>query len=301
MALLMVLVALLVASILAMAVVEGTRTGIALTRGSVESARAEALAEAGLHFAAHALLTRETEAAAPRRLALELEEGAVDIIIEDEDGKIDLNHADAALLTGLFLAAGIDHGEAAISADRIIDFRDEDDEPRLLGAEAADDPMLEGEAPPKNAPFDSIVELRRVPGIDQPLMERLERAITISTGNTGIDPGVAGFLALSALPGMTEETANRLLDDAAAAEPMTSGRTLADMRGLEEARPYLLVSRQRHYTIRSVARLTSGATFELVTLIELTDDTERPFVTHDRRRGASGAEVERPDGMEQTE
>ena len=301
MALLMVLVALLVASVLAMAVVDGTRTGIALTRGSVESARAEALAEAGLHFAAHALIGREPERAAPRRLALELEDGTVDIIIEDEDGKIDLNHADARLLTGLFLAAGIDDDEAAISADRIIDFRDADDEPRPLGAEAADYPAIGGEAPPKNAPFDSIVELRRVPGIDQPLMERLERAITISTGNTGIDPNVAGFLALSALPGMTEETANRLLDEAAAAESNPSGHPLADMSGLEAARSYLLGSRESQYTIRSISHLTSGATFELVTLIELDHGAERPFAIHDRRRGMSGAVVDGPDGMEQTE
>ena len=53
--------------------------------------------------------------------------------IEDEDGKIDLNGAPLPLLTGLLVAQGLPEEDAKVMADRIGDFRDEDSEPEPLG------------------------------------------------------------------------------------------------------------------------------------------------------------------------
>ncbi|MCA1715054.1 MAG: general secretion pathway protein GspK, partial [Gammaproteobacteria bacterium] len=50
----------------------------------------------------------------------------VEVRVVDEQGKIDLNQADAGLLTGLFRALAVESGDAARLAGAILDFRDPD-------------------------------------------------------------------------------------------------------------------------------------------------------------------------------
>ena len=45
----------------------------------------------------------------------------IEISIQDELGKVDLNHAEASLLLGLLKSAGLDFDSATRLADKIVD------------------------------------------------------------------------------------------------------------------------------------------------------------------------------------
>ena len=88
----------------------------------------------------------------------------------DENGKINLNLADAALLTAFLKALGEDDAQARQLAGAIIDWRDEDS---LLqpggGAEAPDYAAAGLPYGPRNKRFETLGELQRVLGMRGPV------------------------------------------------------------------------------------------------------------------------------------
>ena len=90
----------------------------------------------------------------------------VEVALLDENGKIDLNQADAALLSLLFQhVGGLAQPEAAQLAAAVLDWRD----PDLLsqpegGAEDPDYAAAERHYGAKDAPFESVAELEQVLG-----------------------------------------------------------------------------------------------------------------------------------------
>jgi general secretion pathway protein K len=272
-ALLLVLVALALASVLALSIAADTRTGIALARSRLDSARAEALADAGVHAAVFRLLGALDADAGPieRRYRLSLGDGEITIEVEDEDGKIDLNFASPELLARLVQAAGLDGDAASALIEQLL---------RRRGDEEPDGsaPLAAGTAAPVVAGLlSSVVELRQVPGVSQALFERLEPAVTVTAESDGFDPAVAPLLAVRALPDITPETAARLM----------AGEPAFEIEGLAEAEPFILETRQGIYTIRAHARTSAGASFVRIALIELNYAPDEPFIVHDWRQGAT--------------
>ncbi|MDH5412034.1 MAG: type II secretion system protein GspK, partial [Alphaproteobacteria bacterium] len=114
-----------------------TRTELGLARNLVLSARAEALAEGGIHLAIGKLLNQGAVAdGAVWRVTME--SGHVDIMIADVTGRVDLNAAPPELIANLLRAAGTESDEAEMLADRIVDWRDADETPRPNGGEQSD-------------------------------------------------------------------------------------------------------------------------------------------------------------------
>ncbi len=89
----------------------------------------------------------------------------VHVRVFDESGKVPLNLVDQAILQQILVNLGVSADEASQIADSILDWRDEDDEHRVGGAES--DYYLDLPRPylAKNAPFDSLDELRLVKGV----------------------------------------------------------------------------------------------------------------------------------------
>jgi general secretion pathway protein K len=267
-----VLVALALASVLALSIAADTRTGIALTQSRLENARAEALADAGVHEAVFRLLGALDADAGPieRRYRLSLGGGEIAIEVEDEDGKIDLNFASPELLSRLVQAAGLGDDAATALIDQLLRRRG-DEEPDDSGQMTEDTT-----APVVAGLLSSVVELRQVPGVSQTLFERLEPAVTVTAESDGFDPAVAPLLAVRALPDITPETAARLME----------GEPAFEIEGLAEAEPFILQTRQGIYTIRAHARTTAGASFVRIALIELNYAPDEPFIVHDWRQAA---------------
>lgn len=271
-------------AVLAASFASSSRTEARLARNGMENAKAEALADGAVHRAILALLDHNPQTAWRVNgvvYAFVLGEGEVQVTIEDEDGKLDLNEAPLELLAGLFRALGVEAEQAQVLADRIGDFRDRDGEPEPLGAE---DPaylnagLVLGAA---DRPFASESELLHVLGMSPGLYERVRPYVTVYSGRGGIDPMRAARPVLEALPGSTPEVVKMLLTAAPDADPLLA----IDEDVLLDLKVHLLLSRESVFTIRALSRTTGGGMFLREAVAELNAGQEPPFLIHAWRRG----------------
>jgi len=101
------------------------------------------------------------------RQQIELFDRTIDVRVEHEAGRVDLNATEAPLLATVFVAGGLDAEVAATFASRIIDWRDADDERSAGGAERSDYAIAKIGYGPRNGPFESVGELQQVLGLSE--------------------------------------------------------------------------------------------------------------------------------------
>jgi general secretion pathway protein K len=278
-------------AVMAASFASSTRTQTRLALNQEENAKAEALADAGVHRAILGLLEPDPESGwrVDRNVhAFSLGDGEVQVRIEDEDGKIDLNAAPLELLAGLFVALGLPEEAALTMADRIGDFRDEDDEPEPLGAEDQayfDAGLAQGAA---DRPFATESELLGVLGMTRELYEEARPNLTVYSGGEGVDPLHAPLPVLQALPGMTPELIETILAAGPEEDPLLA---LEDEGALTDLEVYLLPTREALYTIRSLGRTIGGGNFLREAVIELGPGQSGPFLVHAWRRGGLSSEA----------
>jgi general secretion pathway protein K len=167
---------------------------IKITRNTIENAKAEALADAGIGLAVIEMtawranpLRQSWLSDANRSKRCSVEGGGwLRLIAEDESGKIDLNIADERLVEAALLAAGISADDVTRYSQRIVDYRDSDSLRRPQGAEA-EEYRERGLAGPKNFPFDVIEEVEQV--IDMPLglADALRPYVTVYSGQVTVN------------------------------------------------------------------------------------------------------------------
>jgi general secretion pathway protein K len=284
MALLIVIWVLALLAAVAAAVTAETRTGTQLARNQLENARARALAEAGISLGALALLepgAAETWATEGGVREFPYAGGLVQVSVEDEFGKIDVNVAPDALLAGLFESVGLDAGQAAALVDAIADWRDQDDFRRPDGAEAADYRRAGLDYGPGNRPFEAVEELRSVLGMNRSLYARISPLVTVYSHSTRINPMTAPPDVLRALPGVGSDAVRRFLAARADASVRLSAPSL-----LLGAEPYLAPAPPRIVTIRAHAVTASGAVFVREAVIVLTGNSANPYGVLEWRQGA---------------
>ena len=298
------------------------RTEATVTRNLVDNAGAQALADAGIYRAILALYhsfedvqpggdsgilsvldeaveatSGEDEAGSSvqsgelrfdgRPYTWPFDDGVVQIAIQSEAGKIDLNAAREELLLGLLRANGVEQPEVLI--DRIADFRDPDKDRRSEGAEDADYENAGRSQGAKDAPFESVEELQQVLGVSRTLYDRLAPALTVYSEARGIDPLTAPPEALRALPEIDPAVVEALLAERQAEEP--------DLVGLlTEFEAYLAGPGSLVYSISSEAVTPVGARFRREAIIALVPGSDRPFRVFSWKRGRlrsaqSGAEA----------
>lgn len=288
-----------------------TRSEANLARNLVENAKAEALAEAGVYGAILALLRPESggrlspEMAEFLGLRPESEEvlrpqserswradgtvyawpfrgGDVRVSIQDEGGKIDLNHAPGELLRGLFQSVGLDDDAAAAMADAVADFRDGNDLRRLNGAE--DDDYRRAGLPyeAKDRPFEAVEELQRVMGMTRELYRQVAPSLTVYSESAKIDPMTAPREVLLAVPGADPAEVDAFLATRAAMEGPIGREALPLLTG---TRGYFSVSNRLVHTVRAEAHTVGGAVFVREAVVRLTRDPNRPFRFHAWKQG----------------
>jgi general secretion pathway protein K len=271
-------------AVMAVSFASSSRTEALLARNVAENAKAEALADGAVHRAVLGLLDTDPETAwRPDRTtrAYSFGDGNVQVQIEDEDGKIDLNSAPLELLAGLFRTVGLDRDQAQAMADRVADFRDGDVDPEPQGAEEAAYRDAGLDHGPANRPFATESKLLHVLGMTQDLYQRVRPYVTVYSGSEGIDPLRAARPVLAALPGATPELVEALLSAEPGTNPLPAIQDSAQVSGLES---YLIRSREVIYTIRALAR-AAGGTFLREAVVELSVGPDRPFLVHAWRRG----------------
>ena len=130
----------------------------------------------------------------------------VDIRLEREAGRVDLNATGAPLLTTVLIAGGLQPQQAHALASRIIDWRDADDELQAGGAEAAEYNRENLSYAPRNAPFQSIGELRHVLGAADLSPKILDAFTVYSTRSPTIARDFAHPLVATAMSSLADES-----------------------------------------------------------------------------------------------
>jgi len=141
------------------------------------------------------------------------------IRVEREAGRVDLNAAEAPLIAAVLVASGLDSQTSRSFASRIVDWRDGDDRPEAGGAVAEQYRSANVGYEPRNAPFESIEELRQVLGSADVSARALDAFTVFSTQSPTIAPEFAHPLVHRALTIRANESTERSPQDLERAEP----------------------------------------------------------------------------------
>lgn len=177
----------------------------------VQGIAAQQAARAGIEYA----LTR-VDLAEPQRqwrpdgrpYTWQFDEAAVEVRLVDEAGKVDLNAADATLLSSLLRAVGVEQAAAAGLASAIIDWRDPD--PLTQPQGGAEDPEYASAQRPygaKDAPFDTVAEVEQVLGMTPEVYAKVAPHLTVYSGNAQPE---AAFASAEVLAAMGQDPAQAL-------------------------------------------------------------------------------------------
>lgn len=180
-----------------------------------DSIRAELVAEGGIG-AARIVLREDTgnndydtldEVWSRPVPPIDLGEGTIHILVEDEERKINLNRLvlpngyapDDQMLAVFRLLLGILEIDPTL-ADAVVDWLDNDDTPRVGGAESAYYQSRPFPYKAKNDLFDTVDELRLVRGVTPEVFEKLRPFVTVhSSGKVNLNTAPKQILqALSA-------------------------------------------------------------------------------------------------------
>jgi general secretion pathway protein K len=204
MALIVVLWLVVLLSIMAAGHSRNAHTDTKLASRQVDFAKARALAEAGINHIILDMLADNPAAQHPvdgTVFAIDIYGDAVTLAIRDATGLVDLNAAGPDLLGATLQACGVVEPLQRELVDAILDWRDKDDLAHLHGIE--DDDYLAAGLPwtSRDDAFESVDELKYLPGLTQELYEQLAPLVTVFSSRGGINLEFAPPSLIAALTG----------------------------------------------------------------------------------------------------
>ncbi|MBU0673222.1 MAG: general secretion pathway protein GspK [Proteobacteria bacterium] len=196
--------------------------------------------------------------------------GRIQVKIDNESGKININEADVLLLQMLFKSFGIPGDQEATIVESILDWRDMDNFHRNYGAENDYYQNLPQPYASNNGPFRSIEELLLVKGVTRELWQMgLGRMVTVQSdlventlimGSTPEDEekrkiniNAAPPEVLRCFPGMTKEILQAITEYRRERDFETKNqfrRLVGDLM-FQKILPYISVRNSSYYTIRA--------------------------------------------------
>jgi len=263
-------------SLIAISLLATSGTSRNVARNALEATRMGAVAEAALVRTAMGLSDSRPDRrwiADRRPEHFEFDGLPAVITVQDELGRIDLNYADRGLLFGLLRAGGMDAGSANQLIDAILDHRAPDAPQSATVADVSSGLRAE-QSVRRHGLFQSVDELRLVPGMTSDVFGRIVPALTVYSQHQAFDPELAPPEALLALPGMTPDHVAELLS-ARAARQQSSANVDAMLPPLKG----------RAFTIRiRIGGQRAARTYEAA--IRFTGDPDQPYWLldwHDQR------------------
>ena len=216
MALIVVLWLVVLLSVMAAGHSRNVRTDTTLAARQVQSAKARALAEAGINHAILEMLAADAGRKLPvdgSLFDIRIGDEVVTIAIRDASGLVDLNGASPELLDAALEACDVGEVARGELVDAILDWRDGDNLRRLHGIED-DDYVAAGVAwTSRDAPFEAVDELKYLPGMSQARYDCLAPFVTVHSGRGGLNMEYAPPALVAALTG----------EEVPAAEPGADG------------------------------------------------------------------------------
>jgi general secretion pathway protein K len=263
MALIVVLWLVVLLSIMAAGHSKNVHTDTTLAARQVQSAKARALAEAGINHVILEMLAADSDRKLPVDGSLfnvRVGDDDVTIAIRDATGFIDLNASTAELLDAALKACGTGETARRDLVDAILDWRDGDDLRRLHGIED-DDYVAAGVAwTSRDGAFEAVDELKYLPGMSQALYDRLSPFVTVHSGRGGLNMEYAPPALVAALTGE---------DVTAAAPGADDGKKGGPRNGT--------------FHIYASASGTSGTVAAIEAVIEISRASQSPFTVLDWR------------------
>jgi general secretion pathway protein K len=231
-----------------------SRPALDLARIGADELRVEGLLEGGVTAAGYLLYAAAHEPGAVHGMTLRFDHGTARLAVADESGRIDLNSADAELLSGLFDAAGGSSLSPQAFAGRVADWRDADEEQTEEGAERTDYASEGLNYGPRNGPFRSVEELRLVLGLSEQDFNRLAPYVTVFNASGMVDPFSAERPVLMAIPDIGRDDIKKLVE-AHGAPQAERDRVLEELEAFSD---YFLFEPSGVYRVRVEARLNDG-------------------------------------------
>ena len=203
-----------------------------------------------------------------------LNNSAVAISIEDENGKVDLNAASQKLLQTLLTGLGLSAREADAAAAAVVAFRSVEGVPEARQTDASDKPFGL-----KHAPFQSITELDQVPGVSPLMLKRLSSLVTVHSRSPGVDPKATPPALFALLVGQPPEEVHALL-----ARPFPNALDRSDPRFPRE---FLGPGLGRVFLVHVEVVLATGQTSVREALLDLRGAAGEAFAIRELRRASA--------------
>ncbi len=168
----------------------------------IDSAKALSMAESGIILAEYNLSQPDAEQrwqADGSIYELERPDGLIRIRVFSESGKVDINASGETQLMAVISAVTEDSWEQQRLVNAILDWRDEDDDTRTLGAERKQYQQARLAYEPSNNAFQSLEELQLVLGMNEAIYNTLQPWLTIYSGEAEVNQDQAAPELLAVL------------------------------------------------------------------------------------------------------
>lgn len=206
-----------------------------------------------------------------------LDGAALVVVVEDEGGKIDLNAAAPEVLQMALVGLGLDERAAQDVTSSIIAFRTAPNggDPGRIRPTPVSDKSIE----PKQALFESVMELDQVSGLDAALFRALLPFVTVNSRSPGVDALASPPALFAALSGYPAQDVRSL---SATPYPNTLNR-------MDPRFPAKLNQTGDHgaYLIHAEALLATGQLAAKDAILDLRPPSGKPFAFKEMRRGQS--------------
>jgi general secretion pathway protein K len=291
-ALLLVICAIGIISLLTLSFLGSVRYRVMAVANILESARADALSEAGVNLAKLDLifgLARGNAGAlhfrpgGPMVFCSMPEQGVAGILVEDEGGKVDLNAAPPKLIARMLNGFGATPDQAEKLAAAIADFGSTATNAVLEDVERREYANAGRPYGPKKALFETTLELDQVIGMPHEMFRRLLPYVTVHSRRPGIDPEAASPALLAAVAGEDSDKVRALM------RGNTAGIDLASLPG---RLPLGTMAPRggRSFLIHVEISMPGKTVFVREAIVELVEES-KPLVLREWRRGERRAAI----------
>lgn len=265
-------------TLIAVALTAYVRSNISATESDLRQLRSDFTLRSGVTAAAAAILTMaedERQFLAGDRRVLDLGDGSkVEVTLYEATGRLDLNFANRAFLSGAFGSALGSEQEGAALADRVVELRtrllpqvSEPDKVDAAGnaeigtkavrgsGEAATPapPRSDIPKPPQNSPvFQTPLQLRALPGIGAETIDMVLNLVGVLSRNGRINPFSAPEKVLRAVPKLSDADLAVILG-ARTRHDRTSNAVVAAVNAYPD---FMTLESSRAFTVR--VRIANG-------------------------------------------
>jgi len=252
-------------ALLAYAVLAADRGATAGLDAHLQQARLEAAADAGVFTTLAGLgRTGERWPIDGGHRSLTIDAATLDIVVEDERGKVPINGLKEAQMRRLLSAGGVPAAAVNRVAASVLNW--EDGTERADGAKGVD--YAADDIRASAGPIKTFGELAVVKGVTQDVLDRIAPFVTVlGDAQDSFDPKTASPFALKVMSDSGEDSPDAII----------RAREQAGERAKLDTGPAISYV-GRPFTVRITARDDRGGAFHRSAMVELTGQPKRPYL-----------------------